>query len=80
MIHNRIGRQKRDIENLNPTIKMQSLKNICISVSGIWGIEFIEWQSIPEFFKFSGQTLIGVLTVYYLFLQIRKLRKEMYKK
>jgi hypothetical protein len=59
---------------------MQSLKNICISVSGICGIEFIEWQSIPEFFKFSGQTLIGVLTVYYLFLQIRKLKKEMYKK
>lgn len=58
---------------------MQSLKNICISISGIFGIEYIEWQSIPELLKFSGQTLIGILTTYYLVLQIRKIRKEIRK-
>jgi hypothetical protein len=46
-----------------------------ISTTGITGIELLEKINIPEIFKFGGQSLIGILTIIYLILKIKKLKK-----
>jgi hypothetical protein len=55
---------------------MESLKNSLISLCSILGIEFIDWQKLSELTKFCGQSFIGILTVYYLILQIKKVKNE----
>jgi len=44
--------------------------------TGIFGIEIIHKINIPEIFKFSGETIIGTLTIIYLILKIKRLYNE----
>ena len=46
------------------------------SGSGLFGIEFLHRLNIPELFKFSGETVIGCLTIIYLVLKIKKIYNE----
>lgn len=45
------------------------------SGTGIFSIEFIHKIDIPSIFKFSGESIIGILTIIYLILKIKKLSK-----
>lgn len=46
------------------------------SGTGIFSIEFLHNMNIPDIFRFSGETLIGLLTIIYLTLKIKKLYNE----
>jgi hypothetical protein len=46
-----------------------------ISGTGFASIEVLQNINIPELFKFGGQTVIGVLTIIYLVIKIKKARK-----
>jgi hypothetical protein len=46
-----------------------------ISATGITGIEILDKIHLPEILKFGGQSVIGVLTIVYLYLKIKKLNK-----
>ena len=56
-------------------MKFNMLFTSIISTTGITGIELLEKINIPEIFKFGGQSLIGILTIIYLILKIKKLKK-----
>jgi hypothetical protein len=47
-----------------------------VSIFAIFSIEGLNIIDIPEIMKFTGQTIIGILTVIFLYLQIDKLVKE----
>jgi hypothetical protein len=55
---------------------MQIFKSLFVSFSGIIGIEFLDISVLPEIIKFGGQSLIGILTIYYLYLKIKKVKHE----
>jgi len=53
------------------------LRDVVISVSGFVGVESFEWfKNISEILKFSGQSVIGTLTIVYIVLKIKKLINE----
>lgn len=56
-------------------MKFSALLTTLISATGITGIEWIDQLHITELLKFSGQTVIGVLTIVYLCYKIKKVKK-----
>lgn len=56
-------------------MKFNSLLTTFISITGISSIEWFDQSHLPELLKFSGQTVIGILTIVYLYYKIKKVRK-----
>jgi hypothetical protein len=52
------------------------ITTILASGFGISSIEFLDRIHITDFLKFSGETIIGILTIIYLILKIKKLYNE----
>lgn len=51
---------------------MKSLFNtVCVSLSSMGFMEIINIVKIQENVKFFGQSIIGILTIIYLFIKIR---------
>lgn len=55
---------------------IQSLKTGLAGFSGIFLIQVANWIDVQDFIKFSIQIIIGILTIVYLILKIKKLRKN----
>jgi hypothetical protein len=59
----------------NHILRMELLKTPFISICSLFSIESLNWLQLSESVKFAGQSTIGILTVYYLVLKIKKIRK-----
>jgi hypothetical protein len=46
------------------------------SLTSLSSIEVLNKVNIPDLFKFAGESIIGVLTIIYLILKIKKLYHE----
>ena len=55
---------------------IQSLKTGLAGFSGIFLIQIANWIDVQESIKFVIQIIIGILTIVYLILKIKKLRKN----
>ena len=54
---------------------MKSFKTVFTAFSGLFSIETLHALNVPELLKFGGETVIGILTIWYLILKIQILNK-----
>lgn len=59
---------------------MKLLNSYTISLSSLLSINIIDLVKLSYIVKFSGQSLIGIMTIIYLYYQIKKIRHDKEKK
>jgi hypothetical protein len=68
------------LTGIRRTNKMQriieAIKVPITAVSGLVGIELVKFAELSEIAQFLGQTVIGVLTIIYLIVKIKKISKR----
>jgi hypothetical protein len=53
----------------------ENLTVFVTSFCGLFSINMIDITQLTEVVKFSGQTVIGILTIIYLVIKIKKIKK-----
>jgi hypothetical protein len=56
-------------------MRFNAILTTLISATGITGIQWVDGLHIPELLKFGGQTVIGMLTIVYLYYKIKKVKQ-----